>query len=824
MAVQTSTGMRFFTAGTELVRKTFDQLAQSGQKMWTAIASGQAKASPAMKGINAASKEVQASVAGMAASAGSAGVVLSAMGPYGVVAAAGVGGVVLALRQAKTAMEELGGLGETAAKIGVTTDALQKWRYVLEQTGGTAQDADAALKSFSEMFGGAMAGNKKSLKWFDALGFSQDDLKQLKTSSAALPEVTARIASLKSEDEQLFITGKLGIQALLPAIKEGQSAIDQMMQTAMDMGLIVDEQMIKRGKEAGDKYKTLADVIDVNLKKAFVDLAPALLAIVGLLADGARHLGVFANALKSREGRESSYLALEQMRISSRQSALVAQYGDTVMKPVPFYAAGRAGQDQYSRDVASGAMSPEMVRARQEYQRLVQEFAQNEQILMSRAKEHGATGYSVSVDSKGNPSDIQWTGGKGGTPTPTANPLKGYLLDLGTDRDAAQGERVWTAINRARERYLSALEKTVMSTDERLALELRGLEEEKRQRTEELARRVKYKELTQAQADQIAVEEQRARDAKEDQLREHAAREKKQAAAEYDGEMADMALELLRIEADMAVTVDARYELQKKALEAERASARKSLEFRLGENPNLTAEQRNAQLGRFDEVTKAQLGALNEQKNDARLMFRDAFRSGIYDALQSGNPLDLLKGFFSSLADSFTNRLSDRLADQLFNIFDSLMSELFSSMSSSGSSGFWGEVASGVASMFGYGHAVGGPTRAGALYPVNERGIEVFQSASDGYVLNHDQSVSSLASEVASAVARSGSGGGRKIDVNVRQEPGVAVEYVGKSESEIEIIARRILHSEGPAVVAADMTSSRNSVTSKAVRFGLGTK
>lgn len=53
-------------------------------------------------------------------------------------------------------------LANSARKVGVGTDALQEWRFVAQQTGADAKDADKALDSFANKLAQATAGTSKS--------------------------------------------------------------------------------------------------------------------------------------------------------------------------------------------------------------------------------------------------------------------------------------------------------------------------------------------------------------------------------------------------------------------------------------------------------------------------------------------------------------------------------------------------------------------------------------------------------------------------------------------------------------------------------------
>ena len=61
----------------------------------------------------------------------------------------------------------------------------------------------------------------------------------------------------------------------------------------------------------------------------------------------------------------------------------------------------------------------------------------------------------------------------------------------------------------------------------------------------------------------------------------------------------------------------------------------------------------------------------------------------------------------------------------------------------------------------------------------------------------------------------------RPLSISIRQQPGVAVEQVGATPDEIEFIARRVVHKEGPTVAAMSLRNP-NGEMAKAARDSLG--
>lgn len=99
----------------------------------------------------------------------------------------------------------------------------------------------------------------------------------------------------------------------------------------------------------------------------------------------------------------------------------------------------------------------------------------------------------------------------------------------------------------------------------------------------------------------------------------------------------------------------------------------------------------------------------------------------------------------------------------------------------------------------------GGLVRGGQqLIQVNEAGEEYVMSA--GPTRKYRQQL-----EAMNAGRDPGLGSG--VNIEIKQEPGVAVEVVGTTPEEVTMIARRIVRSDAPGVVASDMDNPNSSVS-----------
>ncbi|HET6972341.1 MAG TPA: hypothetical protein VFH92_14525 [Phenylobacterium sp.] len=243
------------------------------------------------KGINAGLADVKRSLSAAAGATGAFGAALGGLGFAGVAAAAAVAEGFIQVRQALAFGDEI---SDTAAKIAVTTDALQEYRYAVHQLGGEYNDADEALRAFSEKYGAALSKfSAKSLKPFQQLGL---DPATLGSTDAALRTVLNKISQLSSTAEQAHIAEKLGISGLLPVARAGTERLDELRQAAHNLGFVMDKDLVDKASTANDRFEDLSKVIDVQFKSAFVEAAPAILTVTEHLATLLVTVGKFANS------------------------------------------------------------------------------------------------------------------------------------------------------------------------------------------------------------------------------------------------------------------------------------------------------------------------------------------------------------------------------------------------------------------------------------------------------------------------------------------------------------------------------------------------
>jgi hypothetical protein len=171
--------------------------------------------------------------------AGLIGVVTAAAGAIGVLAGAGI--------------ERIDQLGDTAQRLGITTDKLSELRYAANLTGSSAEDLDAGLQKMSSNLGDAAV---KSGPVSDALKRLGLDAKTLASESpdVAFKKISDGMAKIPNSAERaslaMDIFGKGGIK-LLNTLGAGSGELDKLSTEAQKFGLSISQ--IDHAKIAGAK-------------------------------------------------------------------------------------------------------------------------------------------------------------------------------------------------------------------------------------------------------------------------------------------------------------------------------------------------------------------------------------------------------------------------------------------------------------------------------------------------------------------------------------------------------------------------------------------
>lgn len=543
---------------------------------------------------------------------------LEKLGPYGIAAAAAIGAVALALGQAGAAAKYADELDDTANRLHVTTDALQEYRFAIREAGGETQGADEALGAFSVTLGKAQAGVPKALKVFKELfgaGFSKDDAKKLGDVGDAIVAVTKKIEGLRSNPQKDAIIDQLGLTGLAPLINEGADAMERLRQRAQQIGIVMDASLIKRGAEASKQFETAAKVVDIQLKSAFVDLAPYLVVLITKATEFLNVILKIADGLRDIEHKTHAGLLARKAELEAQAPGL----SRVEMRQ------GRAGPVRVvvtnpAATTVTGGFGG-LARSRSSDQARLDELARVNATLAEQDRLNTVTPPAGTHDLTTPP-----TGGGGGA-NKAAEQVKHFNEQLA---------KIALAI-------LTAHDNELHTTEERAAIARQQLDAEEAAARQQLQDLVATKGITAAQGGILQAENDRLFQVRRGELEAKQAVEQQAATLQILKDITESTNALLNARVALATNAAARARLENEIYERERAIARQELSNQLGPNPNLSPDDKASRLENFDAQTAAEQEARRRQQAqdqaDELSSVRDGQIENEIDALHAQEPL-----------------------------------------------------------------------------------------------------------------------------------------------------------------------------------------
>lgn len=679
-------GIRLYTSGGELVRRTFGQVSDSGKKMWAEIALGQKATNPAFRALSAGMNEAKGGLDGLASRAGIAGNALGAFGFAGVAAAGALGALAMAVTASFDAMHRAADLTDAADRIGVTTTELQRWGYVADEAGVSSQSFQSNLEKLNGVLGAFKLGigDAKLKPVFEELGITKAQLDNVQTADQLMLLLADTLGQVKDRAVQVKLARSIGIEESLPIIRLGSAEIKRMGDAAEGLGLVLDADLNKRLDESDRKMEIAGQQMRILRDTAVGPLGEAFADATGYLAG----------------------LAVEFSKIEAKTPQWV-QMLNALGRALPL-----SGQAQRISEYVTGQMG--------------------------RSRKDRAVDPLDGYDLSGLAGDLALIAGTG---RPGGYGLKGHEAAGGgsnaaaakTEREAEQRrqrtERYEAQRDRLHEDILQSESKLLLSIDDEAAVDTESLERERKAKLKEiLAAQAEYvrtnglKGLSETEAAQL-VEAQNYLSQQKKDVREW---ERRRDVAAYrlrvDEDVAQSAVDMLRIEGDLATTQAERYRLEREILISTQAIARKREEARLAADNNMSPEDRTAALNRFDALAGGQVRVLDYDESER---LREQFKS--YGREVAGAIKD--------------GRLGEYIGDQLkAKLLDGALNALFNMMSGGGKSeaggGFLNSALKFGASLFskGGGRASGGDAKASFAYGLAEHGPELLMLSGDGHI------------------------------------------------------------------------------------------
>jgi len=259
-----------------------------------------------------------------AASLGVLGSGLEAIGPAGLAAAAGVGVMAAAVEQAMRTAEWAESLLDTADALHLTAEQMQAVDFAATAAGVPLDQMRTSMQALNIAMGQAQAGGRMGRRMqevFTALGVDPATISRMHDVTDLLPLLADGLHRLSESApaEASALGSRLGLTPeVLSMMEQGRARIEDLITAAHRYGLVIDEDMIRKGSEAADQMRETSAIIDAELRAAFINLAPAITDVATAIAHVAENIGgIVQSSADAIRGLHGIANALSGLRLPS---------------------------------------------------------------------------------------------------------------------------------------------------------------------------------------------------------------------------------------------------------------------------------------------------------------------------------------------------------------------------------------------------------------------------------------------------------------------------------------------------------------------------
>lgn len=192
-------------------------------------------------------------------------------------------------------------IDKMSQKVGISTTAYQEWSYAMGQSGVDIGMLQTSMVKVTSSAQAAIDGNKGYAASFDELGVSITDADgKMRSQEDILNDTMLALADVEDTTKRAVLGQDLfgkSFSTLNPLLNAGSQGITDYKDRAHELGLVIDEDIVKSSASFGD---TVSDMKDTLGALATNTLAP-LLPVLGDVASS------FTNLLAGKEGASEEF-------------------------------------------------------------------------------------------------------------------------------------------------------------------------------------------------------------------------------------------------------------------------------------------------------------------------------------------------------------------------------------------------------------------------------------------------------------------------------------------------------------------------------------
>ena len=184
---------------------------------------------------------------------------------------------------ATQAMDYAGDLDDAATRVGMNTEAYQKWAFAMQLAGADASTLEVAVRNLTTFTTNLAAGNEDATAALQKLGIGYQNFANMNADE----QLNAVVNALQNMEDQTEMTrlaqeifGNRVYQQIMPLLTQEAGYVDELGESMEETGMIMSEDAVKAGAELGDELDTLKQRFTILSNTMLSELFPQIQLII----------------------------------------------------------------------------------------------------------------------------------------------------------------------------------------------------------------------------------------------------------------------------------------------------------------------------------------------------------------------------------------------------------------------------------------------------------------------------------------------------------------------------------------------------------------
>lgn len=217
----------------------------------------------------------------------------------------------------QNAISDLSALSDTADKLGISVERLQELRFAAQEVGVQTSALDVGMQRFIRRVAEAQQGTGELKGVLEQYNIAvRDSSGRTRDVMDVLKDLADVVANTEDSQEQLRIAFKAFDTegaALVNVLKKGADGLDEFARRANDLGVVIDDELVRKADEFDKAWDRALLVATSNFKVFALSAATEIQSIFQLLTDANTSFAQKMQALKQRALPQGPQLTVQDL-------------------------------------------------------------------------------------------------------------------------------------------------------------------------------------------------------------------------------------------------------------------------------------------------------------------------------------------------------------------------------------------------------------------------------------------------------------------------------------------------------------------------------